>query len=213
MSIRTAGLVALAAALLVPASATGQTIWPDGWGFQWQVGYKQMGGGWSDLLDSGVDADINIFYNLKKFRIGAGGNFVSFDVKPPLEDESVSSVEMHAFFSYHFTRGSLQPFVQGRGTWTRLRPEGHDFGVEPEEPVQLPEDVEEGENTEPRRSGFGFGLAAGLEWRISWAIGLELVGSYDRFSTEDVDLTEFGFQQVFNNGDKWGARVGINWYP
>ena len=34
----------LATVGISPASA--QEVWPDGFGFQWQIGYKQMGGGW-----------------------------------------------------------------------------------------------------------------------------------------------------------------------
>jgi opacity protein-like surface antigen len=186
----------------------------DGFGVQWQVGYKTLGGGWSDLLDSGYDADINLFYNHRKLRLGVGGNFASFDLQEPLQDESMSSVEAHGFLGYHFLRGPFQPYVQGRVTWVRLRPEGHDFAspVDPddESPEQLPE---EGENVGERRSGFGLGGVAGFEYRISYGVGLEAMVSYDRFGTQDVDLTEFGFEDVFSEGTIWGFRAGINWYP
>jgi hypothetical protein len=211
-----AGIVCL---LVAPSGAKSQQlVYPDGWGIQWQVGHKQLGGDWGELMDGGYDADINFFYNLKKFRIGAGGNFASFDLVEPLQDESLSSVELHAFFQYRFLRGPFQPWIEGRGTWVRFRPEGHEFeAVEPEpegdEPTQLPEEPEEGENTAERRSGFGAGVAAGFEYRISYGVGLEALVSLDRFSTQDVDLTEFGASDVFSSGTKWGFRVGINWYP
>ena len=197
-------LLGLAMACGGAAPAAAQEPWGNGFGFQWQIGYKQVGGDYATLISDGIDADINIFYDLDNLRIGAGGNFISFDVQEPLEGEGISSVELHAFVGYHFLRGPFQPYVQGRGTFTRLRPEGKAFQVE------LPD--EEGENTSPRRSGFGFSGVAGAEYRASRTVGFEALVSFDRFSTEDIDLREFGFD-VVSNGTKWGVRVGINWYP
>ncbi len=204
----------LAFLLVAPSGVQSQQlVYPDGWGFQGEVGHKQLGGDWGELLGGGFDADINIFYNLKKFRIGAGGNFASFDLVEPLQDESLSSVELHAFFQYRFLRGPFQPWLEGRGTWVRLRPEGDEFDdSEPSAPDDE-EEPEEGENTAERRSGFGAGVAAGFEYRISYAVGLEALVSIDRFSTDDLDLTEFGAPDVISTGTKWGFRVGINWYP
>ena len=105
----------------------------------------------------------------------------------------------------------LRPAVPA---WVRLRPEGHDFvDSEPSAPDDEEEPPEEGENTAERRSGFGAGVAAGFEYRISYGVGLEALVSLDRFSTEELDLTEFGAADVFSTGTKWGFRVGINWYP
>ena len=189
------------------APVAAQVPWGNGFGFQWQIGYKQAGGGYADLINDGIDADINIFYDLDKLRIGAGGNFVSFDVQEPFEEEGISSVELHAFVGYHFLRGPFQPYVQGRGTWTRFGKEGHTFSIEPPDP----EDPE-GENPAERRSGFGFGVVAGAEYRVWRTVGFEANVSYDRFSTDDLDLSDFGFA-VVSDGTKWGVRVGINWYP
>ncbi len=200
--------------VLAPASAAAQaSTWGNGFGFQWQIGYKSVGGGYGDLLTDGIDADINIFYNHNKLRIGGGGNFVSLNVVEPLQDESVSSVELHAFLGYHFLRGNFQPYVQGRFNFVRMRPEGHDFDFDPEAP---PEDPEEGENLADRRAGFGGGLVAGFEYRLSRKIGLEANASIDAFATEEVDLAEIeepSLQGTFTDGNRWGFRVGINWYP
>ena len=206
---------ALCLALCVPlaSNAEAQTIYPDGWGFQWQLGISQTSGGWADAVDAGVDADINIFYNLRNFRIGGGGNFVSYDLVEPIPDifESIASVELHGFFGYHFLRGPVQPYIQGKGTWVRLRPEGyHPVFVPPEEGE---EEEEEGENTAPKRDGFGFGIVGGVEWRITYSVGLEAMLNWHSFSVNEVDLTPLGIPSTFDSGSNWGGRVGINWYP
>ncbi len=211
VSTATSTLVLALAIGAGPTPARAQTPqWGNGFGFQWQIGGKTVGGGYAELLTGGVDADINIFYDYNKLRIGGGGNFISFNVVEPFEDESISSVELHAFVGYHFLRGPFQPYVQGRFTFVRLRPEGHDFAIEDPD---APEDPEEGENVSDRRSGFGGGLVGGFEYRVSRRVGLEANASIDRWSTDEVDLTEEGIEGVFTSGTKWGFRVGINWYP
>lgn len=201
--------IGILALLMAPQGLTAQASLVDEWGFQWQIGHKWLGGGWSDFLDKGWDADINIFRDVRKFRFGAGGNFASLDLQPPFQQFSISSVELHAFASYHFLGGPFQPYVQARGTWVRFRVEGREF--EPEfDPDNPPE---EGDNTAERRSGFGFGGVAGAEYRVTRAIGFEALASVDYFGTQDVDLTPIGIENVVSDGTKWGFRVGINWYP
>ncbi|NIP98892.1 MAG: hypothetical protein GWO24_38060, partial [Akkermansiaceae bacterium] len=57
---------------------------------------------------------------------------------------------------------------------------------------------------------------AGFEYRLSRKIGLEANASIDGFATGEVDLDEIeepSLQGTFTDGNRWGFRVGINWYP
>jgi hypothetical protein len=116
---------------------------------------------------------------------------VSYNLEPPLEEESISNVSLHASFGYVFLTGRVRPYLQLRGVYQRLRPEGEAFHPDPPPPGEEPEE-EEGENPAPRRNGTGGVLAGGVEIVLT--------------------RTEFG-GPVISKGQSWGIRLGITWYP
>jgi hypothetical protein len=180
-----------------------------GFSFSVAMGYTGVSGDWGNILKDGIDADINISYLYRHLRFGAGAYYASYNLEPPLEEESVSNVSLHASFGYVFLLGRVRPYLALRGTYTRLRPEGHGFS---EEPPPEEGDPDEGENPAPRRSGTGGVLVGGVEIVLTKNITLDPNAWYGSFRTDDLDLTEFG-GPVISKGQSWGIRLGITWYP
>lgn len=180
-----------------------------GFSFSVAMGYTGVSGEWGDILKDGIDADINISYLWRHLRFGAGAYYVSYNLEPPLDEESISNVSLHASFGYVFLTGRVRPYLALRGSYMRLRPEGHGFSEEPP-----PEEGEEGEgeNPAPRRSGTGGTLVGGVEIVLTRNITLDPNAWYGSFRTDDLDLTEFG-GPVISKGQSWGIRLGITWYP
>jgi hypothetical protein len=180
-----------------------------GFSFSVALGYTGVSGDWGTILKDGIDADINISYLWRHLRFGAGAYYVSYNLESPLEDESISNVSLHASFGYVFLTGPVRPYVALRGSYTRLRPEGHHFSEEPP-----PEEGEEGEgeNPAPRRDGTGGTLVGGVEIVLTRNFTLDPNVWYGVTSTEELDLTEFG-GPVITDGRSWGIRLGITWYP
>ncbi|NIM51578.1 MAG: hypothetical protein GTO22_20415, partial [Gemmatimonadales bacterium] len=133
-----------------------------GFSFSVAMGYTGVSGDWGDILKDGIDADINISYLWRHLRFGAGAYYVSYDLEPPLEEESVSNVSLHASLGYVFLTGRVRPYLQLRGVYQRLRPEGEAFHPDPPPLGEEPEE-EEGENPAPRRNGTGGTLVGGVE--------------------------------------------------
>lgn len=183
-----------------------------GFSFSVAMGYTGVSGDWGAILKDGIDADINISYLWRHLRFGAGAYYVSYNLEPPLEGESISNVSLHGSFSYVFlTTGRVRPYLQLRGVYQRLRPEGEAFHPDPPPPGEEPEE-EEGENPAPRRNGTGGVLAGGVEIVLTPNITLDPNVWYSVTQTEDLDLTEFG-GPVISEGRSWGIRLGITWYP
>ena len=180
-----------------------------GFSFSVAMGYTAMNGDWGTILKDGIDADINISYLWNHLKFGAGAYYASYNLEPPLEEESISNVSLHASFGYVFLLGRVRPYVALRGSYTRLRPEGHHFSEEepPEEG-----DPDEGENPAPRRDGTGGTLIGGVEIVLTPNITLDPNVWYGITNTEELDLTEFG-GPVITKGQSWGIRLGITWYP
>jgi hypothetical protein len=107
---------------------------------------------------------------------------VSYNLEPPLEEESISNVSLHASFGYVFLTGRVRPYLQLRGVYQRLRPEGHHFSEE-----EPPEEGEEGEgeNPAPRRDGTGGTLIGGVEIVLTRNITLDPNVWYSVTQTED----------------------------
>lgn len=200
----------LVLSLLFGASLGGtQLTAQTGFSFSVALGYTGVSGDWGTILKDGIDADINISYLWRHLRFGAGAYYVSYNLEPPLEEESISNVSLHASFGYVFLTGRVRPYLQLRGVYQRLRAEGHHFSEEPP-----PEEGEEGEgeNPAPRRSGTGGTLVGGVEIVLTKNITLDPNVWYSVTQTDDLDLTEFG-GPVISKGQTYGIRLGITWYP
>jgi hypothetical protein len=182
-----------------------------GFSFSVAFGYTGVSGDWGTILKDGIDADINISYLWRHLRFGAGAYYVSYNLEPPLEEESVSNVSLHASFGYVFLTGRVRPYLALRGSYTRLRPEGDHFDPDPPTGGETEED-EEGENPAPRRDGTGGTLIGGVEIVLTRNITLDPNVWYGVTNTEDLDLTDFG-GPVISQGRSWGIRLGITWYP
>jgi len=178
-----------------------------GFSFSVAIGYTGVSGEWGDILKDGIESDITISYLWRHLRFGAGAYFVSYNLEAPLEDENISNVQLHGQVSYLFLTGQIRPYLQLRGVYQRLRPEGHAFDPAPADP-----DDPEGENPAPGRSGTGGVLVGGVEIVLTRNITLDPNAWYGTFKTDDVDLTEFG-GPVISEGQAWGIRLGITWYP
>lgn len=176
-----------------------------GWGFDLKMGYSQLGGEWAEVMDDGVDAELNVFYGLEKLRLGGGINLVSYGLLDPTEDvESASQVGLHFAVGYPFPAWRrIQPYVEARLTWDRLRPEGHDEGFPPPE--------EEGENTGPQASGFGGTAVAGVFVGITERLFADFSGRFGGFKTSISELDYLGAPEVAS-ASRWGIRAGLVWY-
>ncbi len=177
----------------------------DGFAFSVAFGYTGVSGDWGQIFKNGVDADVNIKYLLQSgIRLGAGAYYVSYNLEPPLEGENVSNVQLQALAGYMFSMGRVRPYVQGRGVWLRLRPEGETFNPTPPD--------EEGENTAPQRSGTGAVVVVGVEVVLIPHLTLDASTWFGAFQTSDLDLSDFG-GPIISDGRSWGLRLGVNWYP
>jgi hypothetical protein len=176
-----------------------------GWGFDLKMGYSQLGGEWAEVMDDGVDAELNVFYGLEKLRLGGGINLVSYGLLDPTEDvESASQVGLHLAVGYPFPAWRrIQPYVEARLTWDRLRPEGHEEGFPPPE--------EEGENTGPQASGFGGTAVAGVFVGITERLFADFSGRFGGFKTSISQLDYLEAPDVAS-ASRWGIRAGLVWY-
>ncbi len=200
-------LVPVAALVLVlvgPRSAAAQR---SGLGFDIKLGYSSLGGEYGQVLEDGIDGEFNIYYGLERLRLGWGINLVSYGMAQPAEDfDSWSQVGLQWSVAYPFRSGAaMQPYVEGRLTWDRLRPEDHEEGFsDPEE--------EEEEDPHPRVSGWGGTAVAGVFASLTETVLLDLSARYGIFSTAEADL-EYLNQPNIASGNRWGVRLGIVWYP
>lgn len=176
-----------------------------GFGFDFKMGYSALGGEWGDVLDDGVEAEMNLFYGMERVRVGGGVNLVSYGLLDPTDDvDSASQVGLHVGVAYPFPRWRrLQPYVEARLTWDRLRPEGHEEGFPPPE--------EEGENTGPQASGFGGTAVAGVFVGITERLFAEFSGRYGSFKTSISNLDYLDAPEVAS-ATRWGLRAGLVWY-
>jgi hypothetical protein len=188
--------------LLIPSSAQGQH---PGLGFDFKMGYSEIGGDWGEVLNDGVDAEFNFYYGLEQVRFGFGFNMVSYDLSVPVgEVDSASQVGAQFSVAHAFLKGSrVQPYIEGRLTWDRFRPENLVAGFPPEE---------EEENNAPTYSGWGGTGVLGFFVPISGNVLADLSARYGGFGTSEADL-EYLDLPVVSSGNRWGVRVGIVWYP
>ena len=194
---RGAAIALLLAAAALPAAAQ------HGLAFTVALGGTDVGGEWGNVFKGGVDADLNITYLLPSgVRFGGGVYFISYDLEPPLQDETVSNVEAHVIVGYVLGKGRLRPYGQARLAYVRLRPEGHTFGSDT---------TGTGENAGPRRVGTGGTLVVGTEFAVTRHVALDANAWTGAYTTDELDLSPIGGPAV-KTGQTWGLRLGITWY-
>ena len=184
-----------------PSPALGQ----GGLGFRTTLGFEEVGGDYGEVLDGHVVGEFDILYGFRRVRLGGGFSWVSFDMDPPYQDDTWSSVQAHAIVAYPFSLGSrLRAYLEGRLTHRRLKPEGDLFP---------PVETEEGGHAPAFRvSGTGGEARFGIEVPIVGSMALDLSGHLSVFATDDADLAEIN-GGIVNSGSTWGIHVGIVWFP
>jgi hypothetical protein len=193
---RTAAPALVAAALLLGASAVEAQTGPL---FRFAFGWQDMSGDMGEVLDGAVDAEFSIMYPVKAIRLGAGANWVSFAMDD--FEESWSQVRFHFLVGYPYQVNEwLRPYVEGRATYRRLRPEDDRFYGGEEELLR-----------DFVSSGTGFEGVVGTEFILSRAASIDVSFAGGAFSVSP-DLSEEGLGAI-DSGLAWRFHVGIAWFP
>ena len=173
----------------------------NGTGFRFNFGWQDVGGDMGENLAGAIDAEFSFFVPVWKLRLGAGANWMSYDMDD--FDETWSQIRFHLIAAYHFLpAAAVRPYVEGRWTWQRLRPEEDRFYGGEEEILG-----------DFLVSGPGFeGVAAveiplGLRWAVDLSAAL---GTY----SVSPDIAEYGPGLASaESGTPWRLAAGIAWYP
>jgi hypothetical protein len=189
--------------MLSPSAGAAQS---HGLGFDFKLGYSEMGGDWGAVLQDGVDGEFNILYGLERVRLGFGFNWVSYGLVTTVgEVDSASQVGLHWAVAYPFRQvGWIRPYVEGRLTWDRFRAENHVDG--------FPDPEEEDGNNAPRYAGWGGTGVVGVFIPMWGSVLGDISARYGLIQTAEADLEYLGLP-VVSSGNRWGVRVGFVWYP
>jgi hypothetical protein len=196
-------LLCLLAGMLSPSAGAAQS---HGLGFDFKLGYSEMGGDWGAVLQDGVDGEFNILYGLERVRLGFGFNWVSYGLVTTVgEVDSGSQVGLHWAVAYPFRQvGWIRPYVEGRLTWDRFRAENHVDG--------FPDPEEEDGNNAPKYAGWGGTGVVGVFIPMWGSVLGDISARYGLIQTSEADLEYLGLP-VVSSGNRWGVRVGFVWYP
>ena len=208
-----AGLRHAAAVLVILAMGLGASTplaAQSGLGFTGALGWESVNGGASQVLESGITGEFDIYYLFGHFRTGIGVNVVSYDVEPegvpPVVQEltdGVSRVTLNLLIGYKFiTSGTFQPYLEGRIGYVRFRPEWN-YWVSPEEP---------GENTSDRERGIQYSLRGGLEIPFAKKWSADVSAMWSKFNITEVTPAADGLEP-FDSGSTFGFLVGTSFYP
>ncbi len=196
---------------MVPSPASGQegrepatsdgVARGDGTGFRFAFGWQDVAGDMGENLSGAVDAEFSFFIPVWRLRIGAGANWMSYGMHD--FDESWSQIRFHLLAGYHFLpTARIRPYVEGRWTWQRLRPEDDRFYGGEDKILR-----------EFVASGPGLEGVAGVEIALGhrWAVDLSgAVGTY----TVSPDISEDNPALTpADSGTPWRLHAGIAWYP
>ena len=188
-------LALLGMAVVSPSVAHAQ----DGVGFRFLFGHQAMTGDLGAQFDPAVDAEFSILVPVSAVRVGAGANWASFQVHDA--DASWSQVRFHVLAAVPLqVTPRFRPYVEGRYTFRRLRPEeDRYFGGE----EQLLGDYVS--------KGSGFEGVVGAEVVLHPRMAVDLSAGAGTFSL-DEDLADQGLQPV-ESSKSWSLRVGGSWFP
>jgi hypothetical protein len=173
----------------------------NGTGFRFNFGWQDVGGDMGENLDQAIDAEFSFFFPVWKLRLGVGANWMSYGMDDI--DETWSQIRFHFIAGYHFLpRARVRPYVEGRATWQRLRPEEDRFFGGEEEILG-----------DFLMSGPGVEGVAGVEVPLGnrWAIDLSAaLGTYS--VSPNIQEYDPGLVSA-DSGTPWRIAAGITWYP
>jgi opacity protein-like surface antigen len=182
-----------------------------GFGFTGVLGWESVSGGASQVLQTGITGEFDIYYLFGHIRTGLGVNVVSYDVDtegvPPVVQEltdGISRVTLNLLIGYKFiTAGTFQPYIEGRIGYVRFRPEWNYWLSPPEEP---------GENTSDRERGIQYTLRGGLEIPFARKWSADVSAVWSKFNITEVTPATEGLEP-FDSGSTVGFLVGTSFYP
>ena len=179
--------------LALPAGAAEEETPPDRlrYGFTGAIGYGRATGAASDFLDDTWSADFNLFLEKGRFRGGIGYEFHRFRTLEPVPFEEVSAVPFYLYGAFSpWPKGRVRPYLQARLGLTRLH-----------EQVTL-------DRAAPGVTGWGFGLAPGVEIDINRSVALDLSFNY---LGQQADGLSLGEGATLDSLNAFTGRVGLTW--
>ncbi|HSM03872.1 MAG TPA: hypothetical protein VK858_04595 [Longimicrobiales bacterium] len=191
---------------VVPAGAASQEAGAvdrgDGTGFRFAFGWQDVAGDMADNLSGAVDAEFSFFVPVWRLRVGAGANWMSYGMDD--YDESWSQIRFHLLAGYHFLpTARIRPYVEGRWTWQRLRPEDDRFYGGEDEILR-----------EFVASGPGWEGVAGVEVALGHRWAVDLSGGVGTYSVSpDISKDDPESLVPADSGIPWRIHAGIAWYP
>jgi hypothetical protein len=179
------------------------------WGFRFNLGAGEAEGDFDALFTEQLAGEFDFFRAYRKWRFGFGLNFSSFEMVEPYDDEPEWGYQRTGFFAQYLLvhSGRLRPYLEVRAAFARLHPRSELFEMDP-----LPEDFEVGDSPTEAADGFTLGLGAGLEYKITRALALDLSLLASPFWVEEYDLSPVGYPPA-SSGTTWEGRVGLVWWP
>jgi hypothetical protein len=190
-------MASLAAATLLAGASTAHA--QTGPHFRFGFGWQDVSGDMGDVLDGAVDAEFSIIHPVKSLRVGAGANWVSFAMDD--FEESWNQVRLHLLVAYPFQLTErVRPYVEGRWTYRRLRPEDDRFFGGEEELLR-----------DFVASGSAFEGVLGTEFVLTRAAAIDVAVAGSRFTVRP-DLSDEGFENI-DSGLAWRLHVGLSWFP
>lgn len=186
------------AALLMVASAPAAHA-QDGVHFRFGFGWQDMAGDMGDVMDGAIDAEFSIIHPVKAVRVGAGANWVSFAMDD--FEESWNQIRFHVLVGYPFRVSErFTPYVEGRWTYRRLRPEDDRFYGGEEELLR-----------DFVASGSGFEGVLGTEFILGRSAAIDVAVAANPFAVSP-DLSDEGLGAI-DSGMAWRVNVGLSWFP
>jgi len=173
----------------------------NGTAFRFNFGWQDVGGDMGENLDGAIDAEFSFFFPVWKLRMGLGANWMSYDMDD--FDETWSQIRFHYIAGYHFLpTAPIRPYLEGRLTWQRLRPEEDRFYGGEEEILG-----------DFLMSGAGLQGVAGVEIPLNTRWTIDMSGSIATYSVSPDITEEDSSLSPADSGTPWRIAVGIAWYP
>jgi hypothetical protein len=155
------------------------------------MGHGRATGAASDFLDDTWSADFNLFLEKGRFRGGIGYEFHRFRTVEPVPFEEVSAAPFYLYGTFSpWPTGRVRPYLQARLGLTRLH-----------EQVTL-------DRAAPGATGWGFGLAPGVEIDINRSVALDLSLNY---LGQQADALRLGNGAELDSLNAFTGRVGLTW--